>query len=170
MNGAQSSPFAFALTLAAMVAFIAPAVASPQDSTLDAQIEHGGSVCEGSSPQKTVFGLIPPGFDYRFTVTSASEARVVPETHLKLVAGWERSFRRSAVSGAEIGELKRELRLVGSTASAWLLAAESEIDELLQKVKPGKPITYEVALLGCTGSAGSFDVIMALKEFEVEAD
>lgn len=170
MNQAQSSPSVFALTLIAMVAFIVPTSASPQNSTLDAQIEHGGSGCEGSSPEKTVFGLIPPGFDYRFTVTNAPDVRPVPETHLKLVAGWERSFRRSAVSGANIGELKRELRLVGSKASAWLLAEESDIDELLQEVKPGKPVTYEVALLGCTGSAGSFDVIMALKEFEVEAD
>ena len=168
MNRAQSSPSAFVLTLIVLVAFISSAGASPQDSTLDAQIEHGGSGCEGSQPHQTVFGLIPPGFDYRFTVTNAPEVRLVPETHMKLVAGWERSFRRSAVSGANIGKLKRELRLVGSKSSAWLLAAESEIDELLQEVKPGKPIIYEVALLGCTGSAGSLDVIMALREFEAD--
>jgi hypothetical protein len=40
----------------------------------------------------------------------------------------------------------------------------------LKEYKPGKPISYEVALLGCTGGSGSFDAVMALKEFEGETD
>jgi hypothetical protein len=150
--------------------FAVPASGSPQDTTLDAQIEHGRSLCAGSSPEKEVFGLVPPGFDYRFSATGAPDARPVAEVHMKLAAGWERSFRRSVVSRTELSELKREFRLTGSNGAAWLLASESQIDALLSGYKPGRPVVYEVALIGCAGSAGSFDTVMALKEFEVEAD
>lgn len=159
-----------ALALTATMAFTPAATGAPKDSTLDAQIEHGVSGCEDTAPDKTVFGFIPPGFDYSFIVTSPADARPVPEAHAKFAGYWEKSFRKSPVLGAEVGELKRELRLVGSKASAWLLASESDIDEILNAQKPGKPTVYEVALLGCTGTAGAYDVLMALREFEVEAD
>lgn len=159
------------LVLIAMVAFATiPARGSPKDSTLDAQIEHGLSGCAGVPPDKTAFGFVPPGFDYRVTAAGAVDVHPVSGAHRTFAGYWEKSFRRSAVSGAELSELKRELRVAGSIAVAWLLASESQIDEFLKEYKPGKPVTYEVALLGCTGSAGSFDAIMALKEFEVEGD
>ncbi len=161
---------ACALTLTAMAAFTFPASAAPKESTLDAQIEHGLSGCESASSDSTTFGFIPPGFDYRFTATGAADAHPVKEAHLKFAGYWEKSFRKPAVSGADVSELKRELRVAGSKATAWLLAAESQIDEFLREYKSGKPVSYEVALLGCTGSAGSFDAIMALKDFEVETD
>jgi|GEM_PF-5999327 hypothetical protein len=170
MRRTRSLAPACALTLTAMAALIFPASAAPQDSTLDAQIEHGISGCESASPGKAVFGFIPPGFDYRFTAASAADAQPMLEAHRKFAGYWEKTFRRSVVSGTEVGELKRELRLTGSKATAWLLASESQIDEFLSAYKPGKPVNYEIALLGCTGSAGSFDAIMALKEFEVGTD
>lgn len=89
---------------------------------------------------------------------------------MTLATGWERSFRRSILSRADASELKCELRLQGSNAEAWLLASESQIDSLLAEFEPGKPVVYEVALIGCAGSAGAFDAVMALREFEVEAD
>jgi hypothetical protein len=170
MRRARSLAPACALALTAMAAFIVQANATPKDSTLDAQIDHGVSGCEGASPGKTAFGFIPPGFDYRFTVTSAADAHPMMEAHRKFAGYWEKTFRRPVVSWTEVGDLKRELRLTGSRAAAWLLGSESQIDEFLSACKPGIPVTYEVALLGCTGSAGSFDAIMALKEFEVETD
>ncbi|NOT40111.1 MAG: hypothetical protein HOP13_06440 [Alphaproteobacteria bacterium] len=171
MKRGQLLARACALTLTGMVVSIVPANGSPKDSTLDAQIEHGVSGCESAPSDKTTFGFIPPGFDYRFTsTTGAVDARPVPETHLRFAGYWEKSFRRSVISGAEINELKRALRLVGSKASAWLLASESRIDEFLKEYKRGKPVNYEVALLGCLGSAGSVDAIMALKEFEIEGE
>jgi len=170
MPHAQSLVPACALAIAAMMAFSSSASGSPQDSTLDAQIEHALSGCADTPPEKTVFGIIPPGFDYRFTVTSSADAHPVLETHLTLAGGWEKSFRKPAVRRAAVGDLKRELRLTGSKAPAWLLAAESQIDDFLKQHKPGKPVTYEVALLGCTGTAGSYDAVMALKDFEVGPD
>ena len=158
------------LAFAAMMAFSSSANGSPQVSTLDAQIEHALSGCADTPPERTVFGIIPPGFDYRFTATSTADAHPVRETHLTFAGGWERSVRKSVVRGTEVSELKRELRLAGSKAPAWLLAAESQIDGFLKKYTPGKPVTYEVALLGCTGTAGSYDAIMTLKDFEVGPD
>jgi hypothetical protein len=40
----------------------------------------------------------------------------------------------------------------------------------MRAYKPGKAINYEVALLGCTASSGSYDAIMSLKEFAIEPD
>jgi hypothetical protein len=74
MRRARSPASACALTLTAIAAFICPAGAAPQDSTLDAQIEHGVSGCASAGPDKTAFGFVPPGFDYRFTVTGAADA------------------------------------------------------------------------------------------------
>lgn len=159
-----------ALILTAMGAFIFPASGSPEDSTLDGQIEHAVSGCESNSSDKATFGFVPPGFDYRFTATGAVDVHPVLESHLKFAGYWEKSFRRSAVSGSEVSELKRELRVAGSKGTAWLLAADSKVDRFLKEYVPGRPVNYEVALLGCTGSSGSFDAIMALKEFEVETN
>lgn len=170
MKRARSLAAASALALIAMAAFTFPASGSPEDSTLDAQIGHGSAGCASVPADKKAFGLIPPGFDYRFTVTGAADAHLVNDMHLKLANGWEKSFRKQAVPGADLSEVKRELRVAGSKAAAWMLASESQVDEFLKEYKPGKPATYEVALLGCTGSSGSVDAIMSLKEFEVEAD
>jgi hypothetical protein len=170
MTRTQSLTPAYALALSAMAASAFPASAAPQNSTLDAQIEHAVSGCESVTPGKTAFGFVPPGFDYRFTVTSPADAHPLTEAHRKFVGYWEKSFRKPVVPGTDVSELKRELRLTGSKAAAWLVAEESEIDDFLKEYKPGKTVTYEVALLGCTGSAGAFDAIMALKEFEVETD
>lgn len=159
-----------ALMLAVMATFASPASGGPQDTTLDAQIEHGAAGCADAPADKKAFGLIPPGFDYRFTATGTADAHPVNDMHLKLASGWEMSFRKRAVPGANVSEVKRELRVAGSKASAWLLAAESQIEEFLSVYKSGKAVTYEVALLGCTGNAGAVDAIMALKEFEVETD
>lgn len=170
MRRARSLAPVCALIFTAMAAFTFPASGAPKDSTLDAQIEHGVSGCKSVPSDKGAFGFIPPGFDYRFTVTSAADAHPVQEAHLKFAGYWEKSFREPPVSGADVSELKREIRLTGSKAPAWLLATESQIDEFSSAYKPGSSVTYEVALLGCTGGSGSFDAIMALREFEVETD